>query len=187
MAGARQPTDLVVMNGRKHLTRAEEDARRDREVVVPAPQRAKPPKWLPKELHREFRAIGKQLIDVGLYTDLDADNLGRYLVAHHEYISATAEVQRALTQAPGHARDLEAADGWGRVQVDSLSNVIITSLPAETGTMPDVRGMGLKDALFVLESRGLKVRFSGRGAVVRQSVAPGARITPGATVAITLN
>ncbi|MBP6331463.1 MAG: PASTA domain-containing protein, partial [Alistipes sp.] len=60
-------------------------------------------------------------------------------------------------------------------------------LPAETGTMPDVRGMGLKDALFVLESRGLKVRFSGRGAVVRQSVAPGARITPGATVAITLN
>lgn len=77
--------------------------------------------------------------------------------------------------------------GWGRVQVDSLSNVVITSLPAETGTMPDVRGMGLKDALFVLESRGLKVRFSGRGAVVRQSVAPGARITPGATVAITLN
>ena len=46
MAGARQPTDLVVRNGRKHLTRAEEDARRDREVVVPAPQRAKPPKWL---------------------------------------------------------------------------------------------------------------------------------------------
>lgn len=116
MAGARQPTDLVVRNGRKHMTRAEEDARRDREVVVPAPQRAEPPKWLPKELHREFRAIGKQLIDVGLYTDLDADNLGRYLVAHHEYISATAEVQRALTQAPGHARDLEAADGWGRVQ-----------------------------------------------------------------------
>ena len=98
------------------MTRAEEDARRDREVVVPAPQRAKPPKWLPKELHREFRAIGKRLIDVGLYTDLDADNLGRYLVAHHEYISATAEVQRALTQAPGHARDLEAADGWGRIQ-----------------------------------------------------------------------
>ena len=28
------------------------------------------------------------------------------------------------------------------------SNVVITSLPAETGTMPDVRGMGLKDALF---------------------------------------
>ena len=84
MAGARQPTDLVVRNGRKHMTRAEEDARRDREVVVPAPQKAKPTKWLPKPLHREFRALGRQLIDVGLYTDLDAYNLGGYLIANHE-------------------------------------------------------------------------------------------------------
>lgn len=116
MAGARQPTDLVVAKGRKHMTKAEEDARRDREVVVPPPQRAKPPKWLPKPLYKEFRALGRQLLDVGLYTDLDADNLGRYLIAHHEYISATAEVQRALEPVPGRGRDLEAAESWGRVQ-----------------------------------------------------------------------
>ena len=73
----------------------------------------------------------------------------------------------------------------GRSLTDNAAGNKVISL--KTGTMPDVRGMGLKDALFVLESRGLKVRFSGRGAVVRQSVAPGARITPGATVAITLN
>lgn len=113
MAGARQPTDLVVRNGRKHMTRAEEDARRDREVVVPAPQKAKPPKWLPKPLHREFRALGRQLIDVGLYTDLDADNLGRYLMAHHEYQVATLEVERALSAQP---RDADTVDRWGRVQ-----------------------------------------------------------------------
>lgn len=52
--------------------------------------------------------------------------------------------------------------------------------------MPDVRGMGLKDALFVLESRGLKVRFSGRGAVTQQSITAGARIEPGTAVVITL-
>lgn len=54
------------------------------------------------------------------------------------------------------------------------------------GVMPDVRGMGLKDALFVLESRGLKVRFSGRGAVTQQSITAGARIAPGTAVVITL-
>ena len=97
-----------------------------------------------------------------------------------------AQIRRVADKLSPRA-SFDHRTGWGRVQVDSLSNVVITSLPAETGTMPDVRGMGLKDALFVLESRGLKVRFSGRGAVVRQSVAPGARITPGATVAITLN
>ena len=80
----------------------------------------------------------------------------------------------------------ESRTGWGRVAVDSLSNVVIASLPGDRGVMPDVRGMGLKDALFVLESRGLKVRFSGRGAVTQQSIAAGARIAPGTAVVITL-
>lgn len=76
--------------------------------------------------------------------------------------------------------------GWGRASVDSLSNVRITSLPDGRETMPDVRGMGLKDALFLLESRGLRVRFTGQGSVTQQSISAGARISPGATVAITL-
>lgn len=112
MAGKRQPTELVVGKGKKHLSRAEEDARRDREVYVEPPARAKPPKWLPDALKSEFRALGKKLIAAGLYTDLDADTLGRYLVAQHEWIAATAEVQRALTPP----RYVESADAWGRVQ-----------------------------------------------------------------------
>ena len=38
MAGTRQPTDLVVVNGRKHLTKAEIEARRAAEVKAPTPQ-----------------------------------------------------------------------------------------------------------------------------------------------------
>ena len=52
--------------------------------------------------------------------------------------------------------------------------------------MPNVVGMGLKDALFLLESRGLKVSFSGRGSVRYQSIAPGTRISRGGAVTITL-
>ena len=70
--------------------------------------------------------------------------------------------------------------------MDSLSNVVITSLPGDRGVMPDVRGMGLKDALFILESRGLKVRFTGQGAVTQQSISAGTRIVPGTAVSITL-
>lgn len=113
MSGARQPTDLVVARGRKHLTHAEEDARRDREVRVPPPARAKPPRWLPKDLHKDFRSIGKQLIEVGLYADLDADTLGRYLVARHEWLIATGEVERALRVTPEQPeRDADAIDRW---------------------------------------------------------------------------
>ena len=83
--------------------------------------------------------------------------------------------------------EYDQRSGWGRARVDSLSQVVVTSLDGASGVMPDVRGMGLKDALFLLESRGLKVRFSGQGSVIRQTIPAGARITPGATVTITLN
>ncbi|HUS85799.1 MAG TPA: penicillin-binding protein [Bacteroidales bacterium] len=52
--------------------------------------------------------------------------------------------------------------------------------------VPDVTGMGLRDALFLLENSGLKVITSGRGRVVRQSIMPGTRIVHGTTINIEL-
>lgn len=111
MAGTRQPTDVVVANGRKHLSRAEEAERRAGEVQVPKPKTIKAPKWVPEQLKKDFRALGKQLLACGLYTDLDADTLGRYLVAQHQYLIATQETEKALAK-----RDQETADSWGRIQ-----------------------------------------------------------------------
>ncbi len=48
----------------------------------------------------------------------------------------------------------------------------------------DVVGMGLRDALFLLENAGLKVIASGRGRVSKQSLRPGTRILPGSTIQI---
>lgn len=42
--------------------------------------------------------------------------------------------------------------------------------------VPAVTGLGLKDALYVLENRGLHVRIDGFGKVVRQSLLPGTKI-----------
>ena len=111
MAGRRQPTDVVIANGRKHLSRAEEAERRSGEVKAPTAKTAKPPKWLPEELKKDFRAIGKKLIVIGLYSDLDADTLGRYLVAHREYLMATKHVLRAYQE-----QDPEEVDDWSRIQ-----------------------------------------------------------------------
>lgn len=111
MPGPRQPTDLIVARGKKHLSKTEEAERRKREPKVEKPKTAKPPEWLPEGLKKEFRALGKKLIAAGIYTDLDGDTLGRYLVAQHQWIIATGEVEKALGQ-----RDQEQADAWGRVQ-----------------------------------------------------------------------
>ena len=76
--------------------------------------------------------------------------------------------------------------GWGRVEVDSASAARITPLQTEFGRVPDVRGTGLKEAMFMLESAGLRVSFRGRGAVVSQSLAPGSECREGQKIEIVL-
>ncbi len=76
--------------------------------------------------------------------------------------------------------------GWGASRTDSLHNVDIHTSEADRTTMPDVTGMGLKDALYMLESRGLRVTFTGKGSVRSQSIPAGSKIRAGQHVAITL-
>ena len=54
------------------------------------------------------------------------------------------------------------------------------------GNTPDVRGLGARDALFLLESSGLKVVLTGKGRVKKQSIAPGSKIVRGSRCIIEL-
>ena len=111
MPGPRQPTDLVKANGRKHLSQAEEDARRDREVHVPPPDKAQPPGWLLKKFHREFSEIGEILRQAGLYTELDRDVLGQFLVARDRWVRADKLASAAIRD-----KDEKLAKEWTSVQ-----------------------------------------------------------------------
>ena len=54
------------------------------------------------------------------------------------------------------------------------------------GSVPDVNGMGLKDALFVLGNSGLKTLVRGSGRVVRQSLLVGTRVAKGDPIILEL-
>lgn len=64
---------------------------------------------------------------------------------------------------------------------------VAKTLPEGKNSMPDVRYMTLRDALFALENRRVKVKVEGRGRVVSQDISPGTPITKNTTVTITLN
>lgn len=69
------------------------------------------------------------------------------------------------------------ADGnpyWGHATKQGNSCVNLYKA-RQTGprTVPDVTGMGARDAVFLLEKRGLIVRLYGRGRVTKQSIEPG--------------
>lgn len=53
-------------------------------------------------------------------------------------------------------------------------------------TIPDVSGLSLRDALFILENKGLKVDYSGKGRVQKQSILPGTKINQNATINLVL-
>ncbi|MBL7948208.1 MAG: penicillin-binding transpeptidase domain-containing protein [Bacteroidota bacterium] len=54
------------------------------------------------------------------------------------------------------------------------------------GAVPNVIGMGLKDALYLLESSGLLVRVTGKGSVTRQSIGAGTPVRKGQQIVIEL-
>lgn len=56
----------------------------------------------------------------------------------------------------------------------------------KTGLVPNVKGMGVKDAVPILEMSGLYVTIKGRGSVVSQSISPGSRIHKGEEIVLTL-
>jgi cell division protein FtsI (penicillin-binding protein 3) len=80
----------------------------------------------------------------------------------------------------------EDATDWVRMQRDSIGNHQPQALMLETGVVPDVRGMGARDALYLLESSGLQVNLNGSGRVVSQSLSPGSRLTRGNRIDIAL-
>ncbi|WP_346694941.1 penicillin-binding protein [Barnesiella viscericola] len=53
-------------------------------------------------------------------------------------------------------------------------------------SMPDMSGMGARDALYLLEQAGLNVSIQGRGRVYEQSIPRGAALQPGTTVILKL-
>ena len=57
----------------------------------------------------------------------------------------------------------------------------------EKNKMPNIKGMGLNDVLFLLENYGLNINYSGRGSVQEQSINKGENIRKGQNLTIVLS
>ena len=83
-----------------------------------------------------------------------------------------------------------ARDGyWRMAQMKNKSAAMNTPAYANGSSkvMPNVVGMGLKDAIYLLENKGLAVEVRGRGRVVDQSLSAGLTFNKGQKVQLLLN
>ena len=72
------------------------------------------------------------------------------------------------------------------VMVDTNKGIANKDVKLIEGFVPDVSGMGLKDALFVLGNSGMKTLVRGSGRVVRQSLLAGTRVAKGDPIILEL-
>ena len=85
-----------------------------------------------------------------------------------------------------HVNDKPAEEAkWVMTTRDDEGFVLKPRSVSET-LVPNVKGMGLRDALYLLENSGLKVGVSGSGTVSKQSLQPGSRVQRGSYVSIEL-
>ncbi len=71
-----------------------------------------------------------------------------------------------------------------QAQNDTIS--LLTRVINDKNEVPNVKGMGLRDALFILENKGLHVKVIGNGKVTAQSINPGTR-AKGQTIKLKLS
>ncbi|MDR1414495.1 MAG: transpeptidase family protein [Odoribacteraceae bacterium] len=64
--------------------------------------------------------------------------------------------------------------------------VVLQPRVIDLSVVPNARGMGLRDALYVLENSGLKVGVSGSGMVMKQTIEPGRKVARGSYIHIEL-
>jgi len=70
---------------------------------------------------------------------------------------------------------------------DSSKHIAVQQKPIYRDVMPDVTGMGLKDAVFMLENSGMQVTVVGKGKVRGQSIPAGTRIAKGQNITLQLS
>lgn len=75
---------------------------------------------------------------------------------------------------------------WGNCSTTNNGLTINSLVDVKGNIVPDVRGYGLRDALYRLEKLGLKVKFCGVGRVTEQNLQPGYHFQKGQTISLVL-
>ena len=81
----------------------------------------------------------------------------------------------------------DAMNTMMQLRPDSLHHLSVERAQIYRNLVPDVTGMGLKDAVYILEANGLQVIVKGKGKVSTQSLVPGTRIEKGQNIVLELS
>jgi cell division protein FtsI (penicillin-binding protein 3) len=133
-----------------------------------------------KEVADKLMALTNERTANRLAADIKKDS-GNFF-----YAGETVEVKRILNRLQVPYLDSNNNQAWSSVYSNNYRPVVIEKKILKSN-MPNVKGMGLKDALYLLESMHMKVMVRGKGKVVNQSIPAGAVINKATVVVLDLS
>lgn len=126
--------------------------------------------------------VFREIADKCMATDID-------LMATAKIPEETQAIPSLPVFQAGYAADIETvienldldmdnnSDGEWAILMPGEKQISLENRTLEKGLVPNVVGMGVRDAIFILENRGISVKVNGFGRVREQSVPAGTRIS----------
>ena len=107
----------------------------------------------------------------------------------YHYVGLKRDMESIFSKLNIKYKDSVSSGIWRNVRYQNHFAQLSAPQKIDAGNeiIPDVVGMGLKDAVYVLENKGLIAIVSGKGKVISQSLPAGMKFNKGQKIIITLN
>jgi cell division protein FtsI (penicillin-binding protein 3) len=109
--------------------------------------------------------------DISIHSK-DTDTIVKYSAYQYGYLEDLKEILRTM----GY-RAAKSGTEWASMTLDTEMNTNINESIPPGGRVPNLKGLGLRDAIYMAESAGMSVRANGKGKVIQQQPEPGSQIT----------
>lgn len=110
MARPKEPVNLLIAKGKKHLSQAEITQRQAAEVQ-PCTDEIRPPGYLTAKQKKRFHELAEQLMKLKILGETDVETLARYITAEDLYQQAVKDIRSAQKYRPA-SDSLEEMTLW---------------------------------------------------------------------------
>ena len=117
MGKPKEPIELIMTKGKKHLTKAEIEERQKSEIK-PCTDDIRPPSYLTAKQKKRFNELAGQLTKLNILGETDIETLAHYITAEELYQQAVKDIRLAQKCKP-KSGTMEEMAAWAKM-MDTL-------------------------------------------------------------------
>ena len=134
-----------------------------------------------------FKEISDRLYSTYIHNKLELPTVVKVKDSQSFEFTASKSALKTIGKHLGlKYTDSSTNNEWVKLQ-GARESIAATNKIVSSGSMPNIVGLKLQDALWICEKNGLDVKVMGKGTVTAQSIAEGAAIAKGQQIQIQLN